>query len=90
MLKVVYAGKRIGNLAPDPRPDQDVTAFRPRGPELVVLDQQPGELVFFLDQALVGGDVEAIEIGRDRGDTHGRGTYTEMPRLNPAFYRNIT
>ena len=31
VLKVVYAGQRVGNLASDLRPDQDVTAFRPCG-----------------------------------------------------------
>ena len=65
----VYAGQRVGNLAADPRPDQNVTAFRPRGPEFVVLDQQPGEFAFHFKQAIGAG----VEIGRDGGDTHGAG-----------------
>ena len=58
-------------MASDLRPDQNMTALRPRGLERVILDQQPGELAFHLDQAL-GAEVE---IGRGRGGTHGAGEY---------------
>ena len=54
VLQVGYAEKRIGGLASGSRPDQNMTALRPRGFELVVLDQQPGELEFHLDQAGAG------------------------------------
>ena len=44
MLQVGYADMCVGGLAAGSRPDQDMTALRPRGLKLVVLDQQPGEL----------------------------------------------
>ena len=69
MLEIGYAGKRIGGLASDLRPDQNVTAFRPSGPELVILDQQPGELPFHLDQGIGA----RLSIGRERKGTHGAG-----------------
>ncbi len=59
----------LRNLASDLRPDQYVTAFGPRRLELVIRDQQPGELAFHLDQAAGA----LLEIGRERGDTHGGG-----------------
>ena len=61
----------VAGLAPGSRPDQNVTASRPRGLELVVLDQQPGELPFHLDQAIGA----LFEIGRGRGGAHGAGEY---------------
>ena len=69
VLKVVYAGQRVGNLASGFRPDQNVTALRSRGLELVVLDQQPGELALHLDQAAGA----RLSIGRGRKGTHGAG-----------------
>ena len=58
VLQVRYAEKRVGSLASGFRPDQNVTAFRPRGFELVILDQQPGELAF------LGGPFVSGNFGR--------------------------
>ncbi|MCH8091342.1 MAG: hypothetical protein IIC57_03235 [Proteobacteria bacterium] len=46
-----------------------MTALRPRGLELVVLDQHPGEFAFHLDQGIGA----LLEIGRRRGYAHGGG-----------------
>ncbi len=48
------------------RPRDVVLAGRPRGLELVVLDQQPGQFALHRDQAIGAG----VEIGRERGDAH--------------------
>ena len=69
VLQVGYLEKRVGGLAAGFRPDQNVTALWSRGLELVVLDRQPGQLPFHLDQAA------GVGIGRGRKGTDGAREY---------------
>ncbi len=69
MLQAGYAEKRVGGQAAGSCPDQNMTALRSRGLELIILEQQPGELVFHLDQAAGA----RLVIGRGRDNAHGAG-----------------